>query len=98
MNELELELHYALLKVQEQSTTVPLLDKHYPVGDVYFRPMPANILPILEGSPNYQEIAAGDPPSQIEVTTTETVLGMVVYRAVADDAIYILGPVKPTLQ
>ena len=97
MNEIKLELQRILDIVRRREQTIPLLAARYPVGEIEFRPLPAELLEIISASPDYVEIVPGEGPTWIKFIVDGAVFELVVYRALADDAFYILGPAA-TLQ
>ena len=97
MNEVRLELQHVLDTVRRREQTIPLLAARYPVGEIEFRPLPAELLDIISASPEYVEIVPGEGPTWIKFIVDSAVFELVVYRALVDDRFYILGPVA-TLQ
>ena len=97
VNEIRIELQHVLDTVRRREQTIPLLAARYPVGEIEFRPLPAELLDIISASPEYVEIVPGEGPTWIKFIVDGAVFELVVYRTLADDQFYILGPVA-TLQ
>ena len=97
MNEVRLELQHILDTVRRREQTIPLLAARYPVGEIEFRLLPAELLDVISAAPEYVEIVPGEGPTWIKFIVDGAVFELVVYRALADDRFYILGPVA-TLQ
>ena len=98
MNDLQLELSEALVKIQGLEQNIPLLDKVYKPFEVDFRPMPAGMLDILLTSDDYGEIQPGAEPTWLAITSEAGTIKAVVYRTIDGSAYYVLGPKRPTLQ
>lgn len=93
----QLELKSTLEAVRRHELTIPLLSARYAAGEVEFRPLPTDLLDIISASPEYVEIVPGEGPTWIKFIVDDNAFELVVYRALADDGFYILGP-APTLQ
>lgn len=91
------ELKSTLEAVRRRELTIPLLSARYTPGEVEFRPLPSDLLDIISSSPQYVEIVPGEGPTWIKFAVDDKTFELVIYRALADDAFYILGPVT-TLQ
>jgi hypothetical protein len=91
------ELKGILTAVRQSERTIPLLASRYAAGEVEFRPLPPELLEIISASPDYVEIVPGEGPTWIKFIVDGAMFELVVYRTLADDRFYILGPVA-TLQ
>ena len=87
MNEVRLELQHALDTVRRREQTISLLAARYPVGEIEFRPLPAELLDIISASPEYVETVPGERPTWIKFIVDGAVFELVVYRPALDFAL-----------
>lgn len=71
---------------------IPFMAQMLPTSDVAFRPLPAEMLEVLRTSPDYASVRPGENPTWFQIAAGDDAVELIVYRAEADGAHYVLAP------
>lgn len=78
-------------QVRRQYEVVPFLGGTYPVDELEFRPLPADMLAIVRTSPDYEEPAAG-VPVMLMLETEEQSGGLMMLKEPVSGSMFVLAP------
>lgn len=92
MEGLHKELEAVLNRVTGGHDVIPFMAQMLPASDVAFRLLPAEMLEVLRASPDYASVRPGEQPTWFQVASGDDAVELVVYRAEADGAHYVLAP------
>jgi hypothetical protein len=91
--DLERELVAAHRIVAHQHEIVTCWRSMYVPGELRFVPLPPEMEAIIRSSADYDEVAGG-APTLLSIASGNEALELVLYRASADGAVYMLAPVR----
>lgn len=87
------ELDTVLKRVASAHDVIPFMDQLEPSAEIAFRPLPNEILKILQASPDYRSVRPGAAPTWFQVTATDSgMLELIVYRSEVDGGHYVIAP------
>lgn len=92
LNGLRKELDAVLNHVTGGHDMIPFMAQMMPINEVAFRPLPAEMLELLRASPDYASVRPGEQPTWFQVAAGDEAVELVIYRAEADGAHYVLAP------
>ncbi len=92
MEGLRKELDAVLNRVTGGHDVIPFMAQMLPTSEVAFRPLPVEMLEVLRASPDYASVRPGEQPTWFQVASGDNAVELVIYRAEADGAHYVLAP------
>lgn len=94
-DELEIELAAAHRLVARQHEVITCWRRMYVPSELHFVPMPDDMWGIITTSGDYREIVAGGTPTLLNIAGEDEAVEVMVYRAAANDQVYMLVPLRP---
>lgn len=93
-DDLEAELAAAHCFVARQHEVITCWRTMHLPGELHFVPVPADMWAIISASEDYRELAAGGPPTLLNIAGEDEALELTVYRSAADGQVYMLAPLR----
>lgn len=89
---LEQELAGALAAASAGHDVLPFMQAMLDVKAMAFRPLPANMLAILQSSLDYAPVPAGAGPVHMQIESDRGHATLILYRSSHSGLLYVLGP------
>lgn len=74
---------------------LPFLTGLHPASGMKLHPVPADMLDVLEASPDYRSPDTGEGPVWLQIATTDDAAELVVYRSRDTGTLYVVAPDRP---
>jgi hypothetical protein len=91
-HDLEAELAAAHRLVAQQHEVITCWRTMHLPGELHFVPLPADMWTIITASEDYRELAAGGPPTLLNIAGEDKAVELMAYRAAANGQVYMLAP------
>jgi hypothetical protein len=89
---LKQELDAVMATLRSGHEILPFMQRWLPVGEAILRPLPVDMETVLAGSPDWRLPVAGSPPVWNQIESVDEAAELIIYRAAADDALYVVSP------
>lgn len=89
---LERELAGALTTAKAGQDVLPFMQTIHDARTMAFRPLPVDMLAILQNSPDYAPVPAGRGPVHVQIESDSGHATLILYRSRYSGLLYVLGP------
>jgi hypothetical protein len=91
---LKAELDAVMATLRSGHEILPCMQRWLPVDEATLRPLPADMETVLRGSPDWNTPVRGGPPVWNQIESVDEAAELIIYRAVADGALYVVSPIR----
>lgn len=89
------ELTALIDRLRSGHDMLPFLTGLHPASGMELHPVPADMLGVLEASPDYRSPDPGEGPVWLQIATTDDAAELVVYRSRGTGTLYVVAPDRP---
>jgi hypothetical protein len=88
------ELDAVMATLRSGHEILPCMQRWLPVVEATLRPLPVDMATVLAGSPDWRLPAPGSSPVWSQIESVDDAAELIIYRAAADKALYVVAPIK----